>query len=44
MDYCRTRLAVYKLPKIIEFRRELPKSRVGKILHRELREAERKND
>jgi len=36
LDYCRTRLAVYKLPSVIEFRAELPKSNVGKILRREL--------
>jgi len=40
LDYCRTRLAVYKLPAVIEFRTELPKSNVGKILRRELRDAE----
>jgi long-chain acyl-CoA synthetase len=36
MDFCRENLAIYKLPKIIEFREELPKSSVGKILRREL--------
>ncbi len=42
-DFCRQRLAVYKTPKIIEFRRELPKTAVGKVLRRELRaEAEAK--
>lgn len=35
--YCREQLTGYKLPKIIEFRTELPKSNVGKILRRELR-------
>lgn len=40
LEYCRPRLAVYKLPKIVEFRRELPKSMVGKVLRRLLREAE----
>ncbi|MDI6854428.1 MAG: long-chain fatty acid--CoA ligase [Deltaproteobacteria bacterium] len=38
LEYCRARLAVYKIPKIIEFRRELPKSMVGKVLRRILRE------
>lgn len=37
MDYCHTRLTPYKLPKSIEFRDELPKSNVGKILRRALR-------
>ena len=35
--YCRERLTGYKRPKAIEFRAELPKSNVGKILRRELR-------
>jgi len=37
--HCRRWLAVYKVPKIIEFRSELPKSSVGKVLRRALREA-----
>jgi long-chain acyl-CoA synthetase len=37
--YCRHNLTGYKLPKYIEFRDELPKSNVGKILRRELRTA-----
>ena len=37
--HCRRLLAVYKVPKIIEFRSELPKSAVGKVLRRALREA-----
>jgi long-chain acyl-CoA synthetase len=40
LEYCRPRLATYKLPKIVEFRTELPKSMVGKVLRRLLREAE----
>lgn len=36
--YCRENLAAYKVPKSIEFRDELPKSNVGKILRRELRD------
>jgi acyl-CoA synthetase (AMP-forming)/AMP-acid ligase II len=35
--HCRQHLTGYKLPKYIEFRDELPKSNVGKILRRELR-------
>ena len=38
--YCRTRLAAYKLPTQIEFRDDLPKSHVGKILKNVLREEE----
>jgi long-chain acyl-CoA synthetase len=37
-DWCRTRLTGYKCPRLVEFRAELPKSNVGKILRRELRE------
>ncbi|HCY85761.1 MAG TPA: long-chain fatty acid--CoA ligase [Desulfobacteraceae bacterium] len=40
IDFCREKLAVYKVPKIVEFREELPKSSVGKILRRILREEE----
>jgi long-chain acyl-CoA synthetase len=36
--HCRTQLAGYKCPREVEFRSELPKSNVGKILRRELRE------
>ena len=35
--HCRDNLTAYKVPKIIEFRDELPKTNVGKILRRELR-------
>ena len=38
--FCRERLAAYKVPKLIEFRDSLPKTAVGKILKRELREEE----
>ncbi|MDV7103479.1 AMP-binding protein [Vibrio sp. TH_r3] len=37
--HCRQHLTGYKIPKIIEFRDELPKTNVGKILRRELRES-----
>jgi long-chain acyl-CoA synthetase len=37
--HCRANLTGYKQPKIIEFRSELPKTNVGKILRRELRDA-----
>lgn len=36
--FCRLNLTGYKVPKIVEFRDELPKSNVGKILRRELRD------
>ena len=36
-DFCRSELAGYKVPKFVEFREELPKSNVGKILRKELR-------
>ena len=36
-DYCKDKLTGYKRPKQIEFRDELPKTNVGKILRRELR-------
>jgi long-chain acyl-CoA synthetase len=38
MDFCKQQLTAYKKPKHIEFRDALPKSNVGKILRRELRE------
>jgi long-chain acyl-CoA synthetase len=36
--YCRQQLTAYKVPKIIEFREDLPKSNVGKVLRKVLRE------
>ena len=40
LEYCKTQLTNYKRPKFVEFRTELPKSTVGKILRRELRDLE----
>lgn len=37
-DYCRTRLAAYKVPRRIEIMDELPRSLVGKVLRREVRD------
>ena len=37
-EFCRENLAHYKVPKVIEFRGELPKTDVGKVSRRELRE------
>jgi long-chain acyl-CoA synthetase len=42
MKWCRDRLASYKVPSYIEFRDMLPKSKVGKLLRREIREEERR--
>jgi long-chain acyl-CoA synthetase len=41
--FCREKLAAYKVPSHIEFMTELPKSAVGKILRKELRDLDRKN-
>jgi long-chain acyl-CoA synthetase len=41
LDFCRERLAAYKVPKAVEFREELPKSAVGKLLRRVLVDEER---
>jgi len=38
MEFCRQNLAHYKVPGIVEFRGELPKTDVGKVSRRELRE------
>jgi long-chain acyl-CoA synthetase len=40
--WCRERLAPYKIPQYVEFRDMLPKSKVGKLLRREIREEERR--
>jgi long-chain acyl-CoA synthetase len=40
IEYCKTKLATYKLPAEIEFRKELPKSTVGKVLRKELKAEE----
>jgi len=42
LAHCRRMLTGYKVPKIVEFRDELPKSNVGKILRRELRDEQNK--
>ena len=42
IKWCRDRLAPYKIPQYIEFRDMLPKSKVGKLLRREIREEERR--
>ena len=42
IHFCRERLASYKVPGYIEFRDMLPKSKVGKLLRREIRDEERR--
>ena len=42
IKWCRERLARYKVPQFIEFRDMLPKSKVGKLLRREVRDEERR--
>jgi long-chain acyl-CoA synthetase len=44
--FCREKLAAYKVPKQVEFMEDLPKSTIGKVLRRKLRdmEAERKKE
>ena len=41
-DYCEKNLAGYKKPKYVVFRADLPKTPVGKILRRELRDMDKK--
>jgi long-chain acyl-CoA synthetase len=40
-DFCRDKLAPYKVPSTVEFRPELPKTQVGKVLRRVLKDGER---
>jgi long-chain acyl-CoA synthetase len=42
IKWCRSRLVDYKIPQYIEFRDMLPKSKVGKLLRREIRSEEKK--
>lgn len=42
IEFAKSKLAVYKVPTEIEFRKELPKTNVGKILRKDLREEELK--
>ncbi len=42
LAHCRTQLTGYKMPREVEFRKELPKTNVGKILRRELRDEVKK--
>ena len=40
-EFCRKNLAAYKVPRFYEFRKELPKTAVGKILRRTLVDEEK---
>ncbi len=40
IKFCKEKLAAYKVPKLVEFVPSLPKSAVGKILRKELRQQE----
>jgi long-chain acyl-CoA synthetase len=40
MEFCKGRIARYKIPRSVEFLDELPKSAIGKVLHRDLRDTE----
>ena len=42
IEYCKTRLTGYKLPRYVEFHDALPKTSIGKILRRELRDTSKK--
>jgi long-chain acyl-CoA synthetase len=42
IDFCREKMTAYKIPKMVEFRSEIPKSAVGKILRKILRDEEMK--
>ena len=44
LDWCKEKLAPYKVPKEIELRDSLPKTIVGKVLRRELRNSEPKSE
>ena len=44
ITYCQRRLTPYKVPRLVEFRTELPKTNLGKILRRQLRDESRKID
>ena len=41
-EFCRVNVSPYKVPKIIEVRKELPETLVGKVLRRDLKEQEEK--
>jgi long-chain acyl-CoA synthetase len=38
LEYCKDKMAPYKIPKIVEFVGEIPKTDIGKVSRRDLRE------
>jgi fatty-acyl-CoA synthase len=44
IDWCRENMAVYKVPRVVEFMDALPKSGSGKVMWRTLQEAQEKRD
>ncbi len=40
-EFCKANMAGYKVPKFVEFRADLPKSNVGKVLRKELKAEEK---
>ena len=40
VEFCKANMAGYKVPKFVEFREDLPKSNVGKVLRKELKAEE----
>ncbi len=42
IKWCRKNLVAYKIPQYIEFRDMLPKSKVGKLLRRKIRDGEKR--
>jgi len=42
IDWCRDNMAVYKVPRVVQFATALPKSGAGKVMWRTLQEAESK--
>src|SRR5213075_1157168 len=42
LEHCKKELTGYKVPKIVEFWKELPKTNVGKVLRREVKNAQQK--
>ena len=40
-EFCKANMAGYKVPKFVEFRNDLPKSNVGKVLRKELKAEEK---
>ena len=41
IEFCKSNMAGYKVPKFVEFRDDLPKTNVGKVLRKELKAEEK---